>query len=129
LINGQLWCLKCHHGKPPYRKPIRKQKRNGRGTLQKKRRRLLKANPKCAYCDCELKWETATLDHVVPRSKGGTNAMDNLVLACQPCNVRKADKALEESLNQPLHTDECLLVSMTDEKSFSTEMKSTTPDC
>ena len=31
------------------------------------------------------------MDHVIPRSKGGSNGMDNLVLCCRECNTLKAD--------------------------------------
>lgn len=41
---------------------------------------------KCCYCDRALGLTTATLEHVVPRSLGGTNALDNLKLACESCN-------------------------------------------
>jgi 5-methylcytosine-specific restriction endonuclease McrA len=35
-------------------------------------------------------------DHVVPRSRGGSNDLSNLVLACQGCNVRKGARLLSE---------------------------------
>jgi 5-methylcytosine-specific restriction endonuclease McrA len=35
-----------------------------------------------------------TLDHTIPRSKGGPTTMENLKVACAPCNQRKADKIL-----------------------------------
>lgn len=43
---------------------------------------------RCAYCKCtgEL-----TLDHFVPLSKGGTNTLGNLRLACAKCNNDKRD--------------------------------------
>ena len=50
---------------------------------------------KCAYCgraDLPL-----TLDHVIPRSKGGDDSWENLVAACLPCNNRKGDRTPEES--------------------------------
>lgn len=44
----------------------------------------------CHYCQCRLTYATATLDHVVPRALGGTNALYNLRLACKGCNQAKA---------------------------------------
>jgi 5-methylcytosine-specific restriction endonuclease McrA len=37
------------------------------------------------------------IDHVIPRSKGGAHAWDNVVAACRPCNTRKRDRMLEDS--------------------------------
>ena len=37
-----------------------------------------------------------TLDHVVPRSKGGESVWENVVTACAPCNLRKGDRTLEQ---------------------------------
>jgi 5-methylcytosine-specific restriction endonuclease McrA len=37
-----------------------------------------------------------TLDHVVPASRGGRFTLDNLVLACRPCNAAKADMMPDE---------------------------------
>lgn len=41
----------------------------------------------CAYCGC--KPEKVTLDHVIPKAKGGTTDRANLVPACARCNVSK----------------------------------------
>lgn len=38
-----------------------------------------------------------TFDHVFPRSRGGDSSFDNLVVACQPCNTRKADRTPDEA--------------------------------
>jgi 5-methylcytosine-specific restriction endonuclease McrA len=46
---------------------------------------------RCVYCGAALCTETATLDHVYPRAKGGPNVPGNLVSACAPCNRMKAD--------------------------------------
>ena len=43
----------------------------------------------CQYCGAH---EELTFDHVVPRSKGGQTVWENVVAACSPCNLRKADK-------------------------------------
>lgn len=48
----------------------------------------------CAYCNTKLSKRSVTRDHVIPRSRGGTNAPDNLVPCCQDCNSRKSNKPL-----------------------------------
>jgi 5-methylcytosine-specific restriction endonuclease McrA len=47
---------------------------------------------RCEYCGAVMTKESMTLDHWIPRSKGGTNAARNLRGSCQPCNEAKADK-------------------------------------
>jgi 5-methylcytosine-specific restriction endonuclease McrA len=54
--------------------------------------RMLADDPHCYYCGRPLNDATATLDHVFPRCRGGTNIKTNLVLACAPCNGAKGDK-------------------------------------
>lgn len=49
----------------------------------------------CAYCG--RKTSDLTLDHVIPRSRGGANTWENLVSACQACNHRKANRTPEEA--------------------------------
>jgi 5-methylcytosine-specific restriction endonuclease McrA len=43
----------------------------------------------CQYCGSTKK---LTLDHVIPRSKGGKHSWDNVVIACERCNSRKGDR-------------------------------------
>ena len=50
----------------------------------------------CAICGCALSLDgdgaaKATVDHIVPRSRGGGNNLGNLRLACKPCNVRRGN--------------------------------------
>jgi 5-methylcytosine-specific restriction endonuclease McrA len=52
---------------------------------------LRDCNRRCVYCAVALCPDSATLDHVYPRAKGGPNVPGNLVSACAPCNRRKAD--------------------------------------
>ena len=52
---------------------------------------------RCAYCGGRAE----TIDHVVPRSRGGTHTWENCVACCASCNHRKADKLLAE-LGWPL---------------------------
>jgi len=46
----------------------------------------------CAYCGKQLTLSECTIDHVVPRSKGGDWSWENLVTACKECNSKKADR-------------------------------------
>jgi 5-methylcytosine-specific restriction endonuclease McrA len=46
----------------------------------------------CAYCG--LSPNFLTIDHVVPRSQGGTNDPNNLLPACKPCNESKGSQSL-----------------------------------
>lgn len=48
---------------------------------------------KCAYCDSE---ENITLDHIVPRSKGGGDTTKNVVCCCHSCNQSKGHSPWEE---------------------------------
>jgi len=49
---------------------------------------------KCQYCGST---KELTIDHIIPRSRGGGDTWENLVVACMPCNTRKSDKLLEET--------------------------------
>ena len=50
---------------------------------------------RCVYCGDGS--SRLTLDHVVPRSRGGESVWENVVTACGPCNLRKGDRLLEET--------------------------------
>lgn len=49
----------------------------------------------CVYCGRPTR--ELTLDHVVPRHRGGLHTWDNLVSACKPCNHRKAGRTPSEA--------------------------------
>ena len=50
---------------------------------------------RCVYCGTS--GGRLTLDHVVPRSRGGDSVWENVVTACAPCNLRKGDRLPEEA--------------------------------
>lgn len=50
---------------------------------------------RCHYCNVG---GAMTIDHVVPRSMGGGNSADNIVLACKSCNSSKGPKTYQEFL-------------------------------
>lgn len=54
----------------------------------------------CVYCGCPVRIPNArgvksstraVMDHRIPVAAGGSDSMDNMVLACVPCNIRKHD--------------------------------------
>lgn len=50
---------------------------------------LIQTGGKCAYCDAEgLRLE---VEHIVPKSKGGSSRIGNLTMACRPCNQKKGN--------------------------------------
>ena len=70
-----------------------------RGTLfsyELKEYLLLKWKHQCAYCDA--KDMPLEIEHIVPKSKGGSNSVTNLAIACRPCNEKKSNKSLSEFL-------------------------------
>lgn len=52
---------------------------------------LLERDRCCLYCGIPLDKYGASIDHLIPRAKGGTNDLDNLVLSCKDCNNDKKD--------------------------------------
>ena len=51
----------------------------------------------CQYCGIQPGPEELTVDHVVPRSRGGVSSWENCVLACVECNKVKADRSPEKA--------------------------------
>lgn len=64
------------------------------------RRAVLRRDARrCAYCG----ENAATVDHIIPKSRGGDSSWQNLVACCAPCNIRKGDRTLQQ-LGWRLHT-------------------------
>ena len=51
-----------------------------------------KTNGRCSYCGAKA----TEIDHIVPKSKGGSNSPSNLTPACRSCNQMKSNKTLKE---------------------------------
>jgi 5-methylcytosine-specific restriction endonuclease McrA len=58
---------------------------------------LLRDHSTCQYCGKQLPPSELTLDHVMPRSRGGDSTWDNLVACCKRCNHRKGSRTPEEA--------------------------------
>lgn len=60
----------------------------------------------CGYCSCEMSFEVtvggtrnpvrATIEHVIPLSRGGAHTFENTILCCLDCNTRKKNRTVEE---------------------------------
>ena len=50
----------------------------------------------CQYCDMNISLKHGTVDHVIPKSRGGKHRWENVVLSCVRCNQAKGDKLPSE---------------------------------
>jgi 5-methylcytosine-specific restriction endonuclease McrA len=64
----------------------------------------------CVYCARQTR--DLTLDHVVPRHRGGPHTWENLVSACRTCNHRKAGRTPQEARMSMLHEPQIPRVSI-----------------
>jgi 5-methylcytosine-specific restriction endonuclease McrA len=51
----------------------------------------------CQYCGIGLDRPNITIDHIVPRSRGGLTSWKNCVASCKKCNMKKGSRTLAES--------------------------------
>lgn len=57
----------------------------------------IRDNFTCQYCGAKPGREQLTIDHIVPKSRGGRSDWENVVLACQGCNAQKGSKLLSHT--------------------------------
>ncbi|WP_460362855.1 HNH endonuclease [Thermus antranikianii] len=70
--------------------------RRGPSRIPLNRRNILRRDRyTCQYCGRQ--GGELTVDHVLPRSRGGRSTWENLVAACRPCNLKKGDRTPEEA--------------------------------
>jgi len=50
----------------------------------------------CQYCGNKFTFSELTMDHVIPKSRGGEKSWNNIVASCKKCNSKKGDKTPEE---------------------------------
>ena len=60
-------------------------------------RRNILERDRCTCQYCNYRGEQLTLDHIIPRSRGGRETWENLVAACVRCNVKKGNRTPKEA--------------------------------
>jgi 5-methylcytosine-specific restriction endonuclease McrA len=58
---------------------------------------MIRDENRCQYCTYRFRDSDLTIDHVIPRSKGGKTIWTNVVIACKPCNQQKRDLSLSQT--------------------------------
>jgi 5-methylcytosine-specific restriction endonuclease McrA len=58
----------------------------------------------CQYCGIQPPRQLLTIDHIMPRSRGGQTSWENVVAACQKCNAKKGNRTPQEA-EMPLLTE------------------------
>lgn len=66
---------------------------------------LLRDNFTCQYCHDELTLKDMTIDHVIPRARGGITRWDNVVASCYTCNAAKGHRTHMKPSNKPYKPD------------------------
>ena len=64
--------------------------------------KLWRDQNQCQYCRNKFSPGKLTIDHVVPKSRGGKNTWQNLVAACKKCNQRKGSRTSKEANMFPI---------------------------
>ena len=83
----------------PAKKPAKKPRFSDTPEYREYKARLYeKQGGACIGCQLGLPMRNLTIDHIVPRSKGGTDEYENLQLLCNACNVLKGNKSQETFL-------------------------------
>ena len=76
---------------------FRRVRQRGRAVRFSRFNVLLRDRFTCQYCGDRVPAKELTLDHVVPRARGGPTRWTNVVAACRPCNHHKSDRTPDEA--------------------------------
>ena len=68
-----------------------------RGVTASRKNIFWRDNGQCQYCGIIEPPKDMTIDHIVPRSRGGENTWTNLVTCCKKCNQKKGNRTPEEA--------------------------------
>jgi 5-methylcytosine-specific restriction endonuclease McrA len=111
-LDGQR-VLRSAHAEFPVPSVIRRRdyinvRRRREASGAKRMRIYMRDKFRCQYCGEKKPGNELTLDHILPRSRGGDNSPVNIVTACVPCNTRKGDRTPNEA-RMPLLTSQSAL--------------------
>ena len=89
LISGSAVGDRKNYGFIMYTFKRLKEQKLHPSAILKENKKLVEESNQCAYCGCcdNLQWE-----HIIPKSRGGPDSIDNMVQACPKCNLAKSDK-------------------------------------
>jgi len=77
---------------------VRRERAAARELRQSRWWQNLIQDAKCHYCGVDLDAKTATMDHILPVSRGGKSSKGNVVPSCKPCNTAKRDHSVLDLL-------------------------------
>ena len=105
--------LRSAHAEFPVPSVIRRRtyinvRRRREQSSMKRLRIYMRDKFRCQYCGDKKGVSELTLDHILPRSRGGDNSPVNIVTACVACNNRKANRTPDEA-RMPLLTSQTAL--------------------
>lgn len=76
--------------------PPPKSKKKGHCRYRHLARNFYPPDGRCAYCRRVMSHAYATVDHIIPKSRGGSPGLDNIAWACMRCNGEKGDRTPAE---------------------------------
>ena len=89
-----------------------------RGVKPSRNNILWRDKNQCQYCGVVESAREMTIDHVIPRSRGGKNTWSNLVTCCKKCNQKKGNRTPQEAnmslLNKPIRPKNSILRQISD---------------
>jgi len=109
--------LRSAHAEFPIPSVIRRRtylniRRRREASGMKRMRIYMRDKYRCQYCGARKSVNDLTLDHILPRSRGGDNSPVNIVTACVPCNNRKSNRTPDEARMPLLTTQTALRVKL-----------------
>jgi len=116
LLDFDAWCAKAPSGSAQIKTPsggvpapeivvLKEYAGQPKRSVVFSRRSLYRRDEHaCQYCGRQPGSDSLTIDHILPRSRGGPTSWENCVAACESCNHRKADRTPREA-GMPLRTE------------------------